>query len=75
MTTFETGDLHLAAFLRCQGHELLGLAPGPRGQLFLFRDTEQREKDVLAYINGTAHVPAQPFVAILRELKALIHNR
>ncbi len=71
---FETRDFYLACFLRCVGYELLDLRPEGRRRVFVFRDTETRRGDVMAfYCDGTSIRPL-PFSSTIKDMKALLHN-
>jgi hypothetical protein len=71
---FETCDFYLACFLRCMGYTLLDLRPDGRRKAFVFGDRPSRRKDVLAFYAGSAPVPPMAFAAIIKDMKALLHN-
>ena len=71
---FETRDFYLACFLRCAGYDLIALRDEGRQKVFVFRDRPARRDDVLAFYGRGATVPALPFSATIKDMKALLHN-
>ena len=71
---FETRDFYLACFLRCAGYELLDLRPEGRRRVFIFKDTEARRGDVMAFFGDRASVRPLAFSASIKDMKALLHN-
>lgn len=71
---FETRDFYLACFLRCIGYELLELRPEGRRRVFVFRDTDARRRDVMAFYGGGTTVPPLAFSSTIKDMKALLHN-
>ncbi len=71
---FETRDFYLACFLRCVGYELLDLRPEGRRRVFVFRDTDARRGDVIAFYGDGASVRPLAFSSTIRDMKALLHN-
>ncbi len=72
--TFETRDFYLACYLRCAGYDLIALRTEGRRKVFVFRDRPTRRDDVLAFYGDCATVPALPFSAAIKDMKALLHN-
>ena len=74
MEAFETRDFYLACFLRCTGYALLDLRPeGPR-KIFVFKDSPDRQADVLSFYGDNATVPPLAFSSTIKDMKALLHN-
>ena len=71
---FETRDFYLACFLRCVGYELLDLRPEGRRRVFVFRDTDTRRGDVMAFFRNGASVRPLAFASTIKDMKALLHN-
>ncbi len=71
---FETRDFYLACFLRCVGYELLDLRPEGRRRVFVFRDTDARRGDVIAFYGDGASVRPLAFSSTIKDMKALLHN-
>ncbi len=71
---FETRDFYLACFLRCVGYELLDLRPEGRRRVFVFRDTDARRGDVMAFYGDGASVRPLAFSSTIKNMKALLHN-
>jgi hypothetical protein len=71
---FETRDFYLACFLRCVGYKLLDLRPEGRRRVFVFRDTDARRGDVMAFYGGGASVRPLAFSSTIKDMKALLHN-
>jgi hypothetical protein len=71
---FETRDFYLACYLRCAGYDLVALRAEGRRKVFVFRDRVTRRDDVLAFYGADATVPALPFSATIKDMKALLHN-
>ena len=71
---FETRDFYLACFLRCVGYELLDLRPEGRRRVFVFRDTNARRGDVMAFFGDGASVRPLAFASTIKDMKALLHN-
>ena len=71
---FETRDFYLACFLRCVGYELLGLRPEGRRRVFVFRDTDARRGDVMAFYGDGASVRPVAFSTTIKDMKALLHD-
>ena len=71
---FETRDFYLACFLRCVGYELLDLRPEGRRRVFVFRDTDARRNDVMAFFGDGASVRPLEFASTIKGMKALLHN-
>jgi len=71
---FETRDFYLACFLRCVGYELLDLRPEGRRRVFVFRDTNARRGDVMAFYSDGASVRPLALSTTIKDMKALLHN-
>ncbi len=71
---FETRDFYLACFLRCVGYELLDLRPEGRRRVFVFRDSDARRGDVMAFYGDGASVRPLAFSSTIKGMKALLHN-
>ncbi len=71
---FETHDFYLACFLRCVGYELLDLRPEGRRRVFVFKDTDARRGDVMAFFGDGASVRPLAFASTIKDMKALLHN-
>ncbi len=71
---FETRDFYLACFLRCVGYELLDLRPEGRRRVFVFRDTDARRGDVMAFYGDGASVRPLALSTTIKDMKALLHN-
>lgn len=71
---FEIRDFYLACYLRCAGYDLITLRAEGRRKVFVFRDRPARRDDVLAFYGAGATVPALPFSATIKDMKALLHN-
>ncbi len=71
---FETRDFYLACFLRCVGYELLDLRPEGRRRVFVFRDSDARRGDVMAFYGDGASVRPLAFSSTIKDMKALLHN-
>ena len=71
---FETRDFYLACFLRCVGYELLDLRPEGRRRVFVFRDTDARRGDVMAFYGDGASVRPLALSSTIKDMKALLHN-
>ncbi len=71
---FETRDFYLACFLRCVGYELLDLRPEGRRRVFVFRDSDARRGDVIAFYGDGASVRPLAFSTTIKDMKALLHN-
>ena len=71
---FETRDFYLACFLRCIGYELLDLRPEGRRRVFVFRDSDARRGDVMAFYGDGASVRPLVFSSTIKNMKALLHN-
>ncbi len=72
--SFETRDFYLACYLRCSGYELLDLRPEGRRRMFVFRDTNTRHCDVMAFYGDSTTVPPLQFSSTIKDMKALLHN-
>ena len=71
---YETRDFYLACFLRWNGYELLDLrSEGPR-KVFVFQDRTSRREDVIAFYGDATSVRPSAFVAIIKDMKGLLHN-
>ena len=73
-STFETRDFYLACFLRCTGYELIDLRADGQRKVFVFRDRPTRRDDVLAFYGDAATVAPLTFSAVIKDMKALLHN-
>ena len=71
---FETRDFYLACFLRCLGYGLLNLRSEGRRRVFVFRDSDARRGDVMAFYCDGASVPPLAFSSTIKDMKALLHN-
>ncbi len=71
---FETRDFYLACFLRCVGYELLDLRPEGRRRVFVFRDSDARRGDVMAFYGDGASVRPLAFSSTIKGMKGLLHN-
>ena len=72
MSTFQTRDFPLAAFLMTLGFPLLGTESRGNSLLFCFPSTAAAAAP--RYLQGEK-VPARAFYASIRDLKSVIHNR
>jgi hypothetical protein len=73
-SSFETRDFYLACFLRCTGYHLIALRDDGRRKVFVFQDRPTRRDDVLAFYGDGATVPPLAFSAVIKDMKALLHN-
>ena len=71
---FETRDFYLACFLRCVGYELLELRAEGRRRVFVFRDSNARRGDVMAFYGDGASVRPLAFSSTIKTMNALLHN-
>ena len=71
---YETRDFYLACFLKCAGYELVDLRAESRRKVFVFRDQPRRREDVIAYYGSGGSVRPLTFAAVIKDMKALIHN-
>ena len=71
---FETRDFYLACFLRCSGYALLDLRPEGRRKIFVFKDSPERQVDVLSFYGDNTTVPPLAFASTIKDMKALLHN-
>jgi hypothetical protein len=71
---FETRDFYLACFLRCVGYELLDLRAEGSRKVFVFQDRPTRREDVIAFYGETSSVRPLAFAAVIKDMKALLHN-
>ena len=71
---YETRDFYLACFLRFVGYELLELRAEGRRRVFVFRDSDTRRGDVMAFYGNGASVRPLAFSSTIKEMKALLHN-
>ena len=71
---FETRDFYLACFLRCSGYTLLDLRPEGRRKIFVFKDSPERQVDVLSFYGDNTTVPPLAFSSTIKDMKALLHN-
>ena len=74
MEAFETRDFYLACFLRCSGYALLDLRPEGQRKIFVFRDSPERQADVLSFYADNTTVPPLAFSSSIKDMKALLHN-
>ena len=72
--TFETRDFYLACFLRCAGYELIELRPEGARRFFVFSDRPQRRADVMDFYRNGGAVAPLAFSAVIKDMKALLHN-
>jgi hypothetical protein len=71
---YETRDFYLACFLRCVGYELLDLRAEGSRKVFVFQDRPTRRGDVIAFYGETSNVRPLAFAAVIKDMKALLHN-
>ena len=71
---YETRDFYLACFLRCTGYELIDLRADGQRKVFVFRDRPTRRDDVLAFYGDATTVAPLTFSAVIKDMKALLHN-
>jgi Domain of unknown function (DUF5659) len=71
---FETRDFYLACFLRCAGYQLLDLRCEGRRRVFVFQDRPKRREDVIAFYSEGSSVRPLAFAAVIKDMKALLHN-
>jgi hypothetical protein len=71
---FETRDFYLACFLRCAGYQLLDLRSEGRHRVFVFQDRPKRRADVITFYGEGATVRPLAFAAVIKDMKALLHN-
>jgi len=69
-TALETRDFYLARFLRCTGYDPIDLRAEGRRKVYC----PARRDDVLAFYGDRAAVPPLAFSAIIKDMKALLHN-
>lgn len=71
-----TSDLYFAAFLQCDGHELMRLdREGPTRVIFVFGLESEREVQICTkrYFGLSGMVPALTYAHHVKALKALVH--
>lgn len=71
---YEARDFYLACYLRCVGRQLAGVRREGTHCVFILVDHDTRPDAVIAYYQHKAEVPALSLVAIIKEMKALLHN-
>ena len=71
---YETRDFYLACFLRCAGYELLDLRSEGSRKVFVFQDRPSRRDDVMGYYGEVGSVRALAYAAVIKDMKALLHN-
>ncbi len=73
MDTYKTSDLYLSAFLIARGMKLRDTVSNGRKTLFVFDDTNERERLLEAFFNDGL-VSAKAFKGALQDLKTIIFN-
>ena len=71
--TFQTTDLGLVAFLRCNGFQIIDLTQQGTKTAFILDDRTDRKALVISYFNG-AQVSCIDFLNRLQEAKTLMRQ-
>ena len=72
---FKSSHLSLAAYLKVQGHKILGTEKIDGNNHYLFAGSEQLEADQLAFFNDEGQVNPRAYDDTIRGLKALVHSK
>jgi hypothetical protein len=71
-STFRTGDLSLASFLRVKGHKIIDATNSSGRAIFTFKDTDGLQINIRTYLNDEpVEIPARSFLATWRDLKGM----
>lgn len=70
-TPYETSDLNLASFLRCQGFSFTDLRREGARTVFAFADSPRLRHAILDYAND-APIPVRSFCNTVRDLKGMV---
>ena len=53
---------------------MLDLRPEGRRKIFVFKDSPERQADVLSFYGDNTTVPPLAFSSTIKDMKALLHN-
>ncbi len=67
----ELSDIALVSYLACQDHKIKKIKKAGEKSWFIFEDTPELEKDIMAFLNREATVDPLRFSETLRNLKSL----
>ena len=67
---YQTTDLTLTSFLRCQGFQIESIKQNNGRTLFIFQDSPELRKAILDFAND-ARVAVRSFCSTMRDLKAI----
>ena len=68
--TYQTTDLMLASFLRCQGFQIENIKQSNGRTIFVFDDSPELRQGILDFANDAA-VAVRSFCSTMRDLKAI----
>ncbi|HKG46322.1 MAG TPA: DUF5659 domain-containing protein [Pyrinomonadaceae bacterium] len=68
--TYQTTDLTLTSFLRCQGFQIENIKQNNGRTLFIFQESPELRTAILDYAND-ATVSVRSFCSTMRDLKAI----
>ena len=68
--TYQTTDLMLTSFLRCQGFPIENMKQNNGRTLFVFQDSPALRRAILDFANDAA-VAVRSFCSTMRDLKAI----
>ena len=71
---FKTTDLFLSVFLKYIGYELSSVEQNGGKTVFMFKDDENREKNVLDYFNKKPKVDPLGFSQSYKDIKGILFN-
>lgn len=74
MNTYETHDIHLAAYLKVKGLELRSYHTENFKATFVFDDTADLRALVKSYFSGRGEVPALAYKNAVADLKTMVMN-
>jgi hypothetical protein len=71
---YSTTEFYLAVYLKHMGYHIQRVDGDPGRRVFVFRDGEDREDDLIDYFNGEIRVCPYEYTKTIREMKSLLYS-
>lgn len=72
--TYSTSDILLAAYLRLQGYNMVGIERKNGRGFFIFEDKPNRESKVMDFFNKKTRVESIALLDEVKTLKAMVND-
>jgi len=74
ISEYSTTEFYLAVYLKHMGYVILRVDGDPGRRVFVFKDGDEREGDLIDYFNGEISVCPYEYTKTIREMKSLLYS-